>query len=535
MTASTPSQAEVRGLPRGFCHLPGYPMTTNTASTTGSTTYKAPLILIACLTAAVIPLSIAGPAVVLPSIRQALGGSPAELTWIINAFILTYGSATMAAGSLADICGRKRLWLAGMVLFALVTAAIPFMPSVLWIDILRLIQGLGAAAAFAGAMAALTQEFDGHARTRVFSLIGTTFGAGAAFGPLLAGLLIDTVGWQWVFLLPALVAVLASVLVALFARETRDPDATGLDWPGAISFTAGLALLTFGIILAPEKGWGHTSVLVSLASAAGLLTAFAFIELRRSKPMLDLSLFANARFVGVQVLAVAPAYAYIVLLIMLPARFIGVEGYSALEAGQMMIALSAPLLAVPFIAGQLARWINVGMLSGTGLVVAAVGLSWLGCSIAGDAHGNRLVAMLMIGVGIGLPWGLMDGLAVSVVPREQAGMAAGIFNAIRLAGDGIAIAAVGAILSARILSGLTASAHDTASSHRGTAELVEASSRLAMSDLQNAMVHLPTMGRTVLLQAYDSAFQFQLLVLAAATAATAILVFLLLGTVKTHD
>ncbi|WP_088142672.1 MFS transporter [Achromobacter xylosoxidans] len=504
-------------------------------SAAGSTACKAPLILTGCLTAAVIPLSIAGPAVVVPSINQALGGSAAELTWIINAYILTYGSATLAAGSLADTYGRKRLWLAGMVLFALVTAAIPFMPSVLWIDILRLIQGLGAAAAFAGAMAALTQEFDGHGRTRVFSLIGTTFGAGAAFGPFLAGLLIDTVGWHWVFLLPAWVALLAAVLISLFARETRDPEATGLDWPGAITFTIGLAVLTYGLILAPEKGWGHTSVLTSLASAVGLLMVFVFIELRQAKPMLDLSLFANARFVGVQVLAVAPAYAYIVLLIILPARFIGMEGYSALAAGQMMIALSAPLLVVPFIAGQLARWINVGVLSSIGLVIAAAGLSWLGYGIAGDVQSNRLGAMLLIGAGIGLPWGLMDGLAVSVVPKERAGMAAGIFNAIRLAGDGIAIAAVGAILSARILSGLAAAVEDGASGHMKTSELVQASNRLAMSDLQNAMAHLPMVEQISLLQVYESAFRFQLLVLAAAAAATAVLVFLLLGKSKMHN
>lgn len=506
-------------------------MSTTTAFASDDTVRKALLIVTGCLTAAVIPLSIAGPAVVVPSINQALGGSAVELTWVINAYILTYGSATLAAGSLADTYGRKRVWLTGILLFALITAAIPFMPSVFWIDILRLAQGLGAAAAFAGAMAALTQDFDGHARTRVFSLIGTTFGAGAAFGPFLAGLLIDTLGWQWVFFLPAMVALLASALIAAFARETREPDATGLDWPGAISFTAGLAVLTYGITLAPERGWSHISTLACLASAAMLLAAFVAIERRQVKPMLDLSLFANARFVGVQVLAVAPAYAYIVLLVMLPPRFIEVEGYSALAAGQMMIALSAPLLVVPFIAGLLARWINVGVLSGIGLAIAAAGLAWLGFALSSDAQFERLLAMLVIGIGIGLPWGLMDGLAVSVVPKERAGMAAGIFNAIRLAGDGMAIAAVGATLSAYIRSSLSASVAKGTLGQVGNADLVEASNRLAMSDLQNAMALLPTAGRSLLLQAYESATRFQLLVLAGAAAATAILVLMLLSRV----
>ena len=510
-------------------------MSSTTTFASDATVLNVPLIVTGCLTAAVIPLSIAGPAVVVPSINQALGGSAVELTWIINAYILTYGSATLAAGSLADTYGRKRIWLSGMLLFALITAAIPFMPSVFWIDILRLIQGLGAAAAFAGAMAALTQEFDGHARTRVFSLIGTTFGAGAAFGPFLAGLLIDTLGWQWVFYLPALVALWASALIAPFARETRDPDAVGLDWPGAISFTAGLAVLTYGIILAPDRGWSHASVLACLASAAVLLVAFVIIERRQAKPMLDLTLFANARFVGVQVLALAPAYAYIVLLIVLPARFIRVEGYSALVAGQMMIALSAPLLVVPFIAGLLTRWINVGVLSAIGLAIAAAGLAWLGWTLSGDAQSERLMAMLVIGIGIGLPWGLMDGLAVSVVPKERAGMAAGIFNAVRLAGDGMAIAAVGAILSAHILSGLADLAPRGILGQVTDVDLVAASNRLAMSDLQNALVHLPTVEQSLLLQVYENAFRFQLFVLAAAAAATAILVLVLLGRVRRYD
>lgn len=520
----------------GLAIFKGYPMnTTTTASMSDAPIRKSPLIVTGCLTAAVIPLSIAGPAVVVPSINQTLGGSAVELTWIINAYILSYGSATLAAGSLADTYGRKRIWLSGMLLFALITALIPSMPSVFWIDLLRLIQGLGAAGAFAGAMAALTQEFDGHARTRVFSLIGTTFGAGAAFGPFLAGLLIDTLGWQWVFYLPALLALLASALITPFARETRDPDAVGLDWLGAISFTAGLAVLTYGITLAPERGWGHASVLASLASAVVLLVIFVIIERRHAKPMLDLSLFANARFLGVQVLALAPAYAYIVLLVMLPARFIGVEGYSALAAGQMMIALSAPLLVVPFIAGILARWVNVGVLSGIGLAIAAVGLAWLGLVLSDDAPSERLLAMLVIGIGIGLPWGLMDGLAVSVVPKERAGMATGIFNAVRLAGDGIAIAVVGAILSARILSGLaTLVADGTLGQIRG-ADLLGAANRLAMSDLQNARVLLPTVGPSPLLQVYESAFRFQLFVLAGAAAVTAILVLVLLGRVRRHD
>ena len=182
------------------------------------------LLLTACMTAVLIPLSIAGPVVTVPSISRVLGGSAVELNWVSNAYLLTYGSATMAAGSLADVYGRKLLWLLGMLVYVLVTAAIPLAPTVLVLDVLRLVQGLGAAAAFAGAMAALAQEFHGRDRTKMFSMIGTTFGLGAAFGPLVAGFLVDTLGWRWVFWLPALLGVLVVLfpLYVAFVAATLD-------------------------------------------------------------------------------------------------------------------------------------------------------------------------------------------------------------------------------------------------------------------------------------------------------------------------
>lgn len=212
-------------------------------------------LLAACLTGILIPLSFTGPAVVLPSISHSLGGTAVQLSWVVNGYILTYGSAMMAAGSLTDIYGRKRVWLHGLGAFTLLTLMIPYSPSVVGIDILRLAQGLAGAAAFAGAMSSLAQTFHGPVRTRVFSLLGTTFGIGLAFGPLASGWLVVTAGWQWVFIATALIAVVGFALVLFAAIESRNPHAAGLDWPGAISFTAALTLFTYAILLAPENGW----------------------------------------------------------------------------------------------------------------------------------------------------------------------------------------------------------------------------------------------------------------------------------------
>ncbi|CAI0805749.1 Multidrug-efflux transporter 3 [Serratia entomophila] len=476
-------------------------------------------LLAACLTGILIPLSFTGPAVVLPSIGHALGGSAAQLSWVVNGYILTYGSAMMAAGSLTDIYGRKRVWLLGLAAFAAVTLIIPYAPSVIGIDALRLVQGLAGAAAFAGAMSSLAQSFHGPLRTRVFSLLGTTFGIGLAFGPLAAGWLADALSWRWVFIATALIALLGVALVLRHADESRDPHATGLDWPGAAAFTAALALFTYAILLAPEHGWSNAAVLAPLLASLAVFIAFVFIEKRVARPMLDLSLFSSPRFIGVQVLAASPAFFFVILIVMLPGRFIGIDGLSALAAGKSMIALAAPLLVVPFVAALLARHITAGALSALGLLLVAAGLAWLAGELPQGASG-LMAPMALIGVGIGLPWGLMDGMAVSVVEKQRAGMATGIFNAVRVSADGIAIAIVGALLATLIQGGLQNALHGGVDPQR----LAEAASRAALGDIET----LPGQ-RALMLQNYNDALRTLLYSLSAASVATALLVFALLG------
>ena len=199
--------------------------------------------------------------------------------------------------------------------------------------------------------------------------------------------------------------------------------------------------------------------------------------------MLDLTLFRFPRFVGVQFLAAAPAYGFVVLLVLLPIRFIGIEGMSEIKAGQLMICLSGPLLILPLLAGQLARWIAPATICGAGLLVAAAGLVWLSLTPPVDI---ALVAPLMlIGVGIALPWGLMDGLAVSVVPRERAGMAVGIFNTTRVACEGVALAIVMATLS-----GFTA-AQLAAQGTTSSADAAAAAQLLVTGSLGETAQHLP--------------------------------------------
>ena len=277
-------------------------------------------LLAVCLAAAAMPLTFTGTAVALPSIGRALGGSPVAIAWVTNAFILTFGSTLMAAGALADSYGRKRIFLTGTGLFAVFSLALVAAPDILLFDLLRAAQGLAAAAAFSGGMAALAQEFDGPARLRAFSIVGTSFGVGLSLGPVASGLMIEAFGWRSIFVAVVILAVLAFALGWRMLKESRDPDARGLDWGGALTFTAALGLFTYGLLLVPDLGWDDGRVVGLLIGAALFLILFVVIERLVSRPMLDLSLFAYPRFVGVQLLAAAPAYGFVVLLILLPAR-----------------------------------------------------------------------------------------------------------------------------------------------------------------------------------------------------------------------
>jgi MFS family permease len=493
-----------------------------------------PLILAAvCLSALVLPLAFSGGAIATPAIGRDLGGSATALTWITNAFMLSFGSLLMAAGALADQFGRKRLFVSGLGGFILTSLALGFAPSVGWLDGLRALQGVAAAASLASGSAALAQEFDGHARTRAFSMLGTSFGIGLAFGPLMAGALITHFSWRAIFWAIAVIGAIAFVFGAPRMRETRDPAASGLDWPGTLSFTGMLALFTFAVIQAPHDGWSSPLVVGMLAASAGLLVAFVVIEARVARPMLTLSLFRYPRFVGVQMLPVGTCYCYIVLIVMLPLRFIGAEGLSEMDAGLLMIALSAPMLVVPMLAASLTRWLPAGVLSGLGFLVAAAGLYWLSRVDISVARTSVIGPMLVIGVGAGVPWGLMDGLSVSVVPKERAGMASGIFSTTRVAGEGIALAIVTAILAGLAHASLARIAPHA--SPAMTAQLAEAAQRLTTGDLVRAAASLPQISRHDLAASYTHAFTRLLHVLIVITLLSALASFAFLSRAGSKD
>ncbi|ADW75222.1 major facilitator superfamily MFS_1 [Rahnella aceris] len=492
---------------------------------TSSSSGSLQVLFTVCLAAVILPLNFVSGAVATPAIARELGGSAQALSWITNSFMLTFGCFLMAAGALADELGRKKVFVSGVSLFALLSLLQAFSSSLLWIDLLRAAQGIAAAGALAGGAAALAQEFDGAARTRAFSLMGSSFGIGLAFGPFLAGVLIANFGWRSVFFSATVIAVLSLITGAGKMRETRNPQASGIDWPGTLSFTAMLALLTWALMEIPQSGLHSTRVLSLLGGAALLLAVFVVVELRVKNPMLDLSLFRYIRFIGVQALPLATGFCFVVLLVVLPMLFIGVSGLSEERAGLMMMALSVPMLIVPLLAAWLTRWISAGVLCTSGLVIAAAGLGWLSQAVLAQDVTGMIAPMVVVGIGTGLPWGLMDGLSVSVVPKERAGMATGIFSTTRVAGEGISLAIVGAILSMLTHNALAARFTGDAISPEA---ISQAAQRLATGNLTVAQQLITQASTAQLQQLYAVSLHPLLLCLMAITLFSALLVLLAL-------
>lgn len=484
-----------------------------------STTRRSAAVLAAvCLASASMPLAFTGPTIALPTIGAALGGSPVSISWATNAYLLTFGSLLLAAGALADRYGRKRVFAIATGAFGILSAMIAFAPDMTSFNLIRAAQGIMAAAALSAGMAVLAQEFQGAGHLRAFSFVGVSFGVGLSVAPIASAYLFELFGWRSIFALVIVFDIAAFLIGIAFMTESRDPDATKVDWPGSVSFTAALAILTTAILEGPGRGWSDPVVVALFAAAAVLLIAFVVIERRVARPMLDLDLFRYRQFVGVQLLAAAPAYGFVVLVILLPVRLVGIDGMSASEAGQTMLAMSAPLLVLPLLAGSLTRWLSPATLCGLGLVVASLGVVWVGQVPIGAGTAAFIPALLVIGVGMSFPWGLMDGLAVSVVPKERAGMAAGIFGTVRVAGEGIALA-----LATALLSGLAQSRVSSLTSGPAASRLT--AERLVAGDLGGAQALASEVPPPELVSHYGDAFSMLTACLAVATLLTALVVF----------
>ena len=382
----------------------------------------------------------------LPAIREDLDASFTDLQWVVDAYTLTLAAVVLTAGSLADRLGRRRVFAIGLGIFSVASLVAGLATDPTFLNIARGVQGIGGAAMFAVSLALIAQEFPaGRERGMAMGVYGATIGLAVAFGPLVGGAVVDSLGWEWIFFLNVPIGVAAIAISYLRVRESRDPNATRVDWAGLVTFSSSLFLLVLALIRGNEEGWGSSLIVGLFAAAAVLLAAFIAIERRVAEPMLPLGLFKRPAFTGVQLAAFGISASMFALFLYLTLYLQNFLGHSPTEAGLRYLPLTVAVFLVAPIAGALLSRVQARVMISLGLVGAGAGLMLMAGVDATDDWTGLLGGFIVAGAGIGLLNPAIADVAVSVVPKEQSGMASGINDTFRQVGVALGVAVWGAI------------------------------------------------------------------------------------------
>ncbi|MEU6427757.1 MFS transporter [Microbispora sp. NPDC046973] len=440
---------------------------------------RAPSLAVVCAAVLLVPVTATGTAEALGDIGADLHAGLDATQWVVNAFFLTFAAFMASTGALADRIGRRRMFAVGAGVFTASMLVAAAAPDIGVLIAARALAGAGAAAATTGGTALLAHAYSaGRERTRAFAWFGTTIGLGLAFGPVIAGTLVGAVGWRSLFA-AAGIALLPVLPLSALLDESRAARDVPMDWGGAAAFTLALTAFTFGVIEGPALGWTHPAVPGAFAACAVLSAAFAMAERRHPAPLVDLSLLARPRFAAIASMPFLLAFGFVALTIVLPPYLMATSGYSSRQAGLTLMLLTGPTLVMPPVTGALARRLSQRVLLVTTLLLVAAGTGLLATVPAGAGPARLAVPLLLIGTGFGVSLAVVDGAAVSSVEPARAGMAAGLFNTARITGEVVAIAVLGAVLSALTRASLTG--------RYGEARAARATSRLLQGDIAGAV------------------------------------------------
>jgi EmrB/QacA subfamily drug resistance transporter len=386
----------------------------------------------------------------LPSIARDLHASFNDLQWVIDAYTLALAAIVLTAGSLADRLGRRAIFAAGLVVFAVSSLAAGLAPDPTVLNVARAVEGIGGAAMFAVSLALLAQEFPaGRERATAMGIYGAAIGMSVAVGPLVGGAVTDTLGWRWVFFINVPVGIVALAITYLRVRESRDPKARQIDWLGLATLSGGLFLLVLALLRGNDDGWGSTQILSQLGAAAALLAAFVTVELRVDEPMLPLGLFRRRAFTGVQLAALAVSASLFALFLYLTLYLQDYLHYSPLQAGLRYLPITlGSFLAAPLAGGLLGR-VQARVLIAVGLAGTGLGLVLMSGLTPGSGWTALLPGFALGGLAVGILNPAIADVALSVVPKERSGMAAGVNDTFRQVGVAVGTAAWGAIFLAR--------------------------------------------------------------------------------------
>jgi EmrB/QacA subfamily drug resistance transporter len=394
--------------------------------------------------------------VALPDIQRSLHSSFSDLQWVVNAYALTLAAFLLTSGSVADLIGRRRVFVAGLFVFTIASAVCGLATTPLMLNLARAVQGTGGAMMFATSLALLGQAFHGKERGTAFGAFGAVTGAAVAVGPVLGGVITSSIGWEWIFFVNVPIGAIAVFITLTRVADSRDPNATGVDWAGLVTFSGSLFLLVYALVQGNQKGWGSAEIVSCLTAAVLLLVAFVVVERLQSRPMLDLTLFRRPAFTGASIIAFTLSSSFFAMFLYLTLYIQDVLGYGPLQAGVRFLPSTVLSFIVAPIAGKLSVRVPVRLLMGSGLALIGIGLLTMTTVDATSGWTALIPGFVLAGAGVGLVNPPLAATAIGVVPDERSGMASGINSTFRQVGIATGIAGLGAVFQHSVTHGTTA-------------------------------------------------------------------------------
>jgi EmrB/QacA subfamily drug resistance transporter len=394
--------------------------------------------------------------VALPTIGKELDFSPENLQWVVTAYALTFGGFLLLGGRAADLLGRRSVFMVGVALFSLASLVCGFANSEGVLIAARAVQGLGGAIISPAALSIVSATFtEGAERNKALGIWGALGGSGAAAGVLLGGILTKYAGWEWIFFVNAPVGAVVLVAAPRIIRESRLQVASRhFDPFGAITITAGLALLVYALSRAPFEGWGSARTIVLLIVSVGLIVAFLVIERTVDQPLMPFSIFRVRTVAGANVVAALLGAVIFANFFVLTLYVQDVLHYSALKAGVTFLATAGTAVLAAGVAQALVTRVGVKPILAVGLALTTAGMIWYTqIPVDGSYVSDLLPGYLFVGVGIAFSFVPVTIAALAGVEERAAGLASGLINTSQQIGGGIGVALASTVFTSHIRSG----------------------------------------------------------------------------------